>query len=1527
MAVNASLSPSLASSLSSSSLSCCSSSSSSSSSSSRAENGMSSMLSRTPSSPSQERRGSPDASLCASVCSSFFSFASSSPPSASSSLSSLPPSLSSPPPSLSSLPSSLSSSGGDLRRAAACWVYSVSLLGQQPALPGGAFRTRRQQKAFYLFLRLQPLVKLALCLYLLLAFFEDSDSSRALKKNVRTSSALSATRHAVSPSSPAAQCRLDASPSSSSSFFSPHSSYSSSSSSPSFASPSSSSLSSSSCASSSSVSPLCSSAWGSPVASAEAPRASVAPSLSPSAFSASISRHESDEETAADWAASAGSSRRGKKMKEEDREKRDVGTRPGRGEREAARGSSRAGEATSPLPAFFAPSGSFSEGGSRRQDARFTHKSEARETCRHTGDADRLSRSSRTLPGGVSPRIASPSCRLLSSRRKEHFLALAPNACVCSTGRGEDKERRREKEREKDPQEKATRETSKAEIEGTLPAAAFVSRERPSRDPHTGDWEPRRPLLPAFLFRADSSSLHSPSPESLLPELDPWSQRTIVLALSFLCLGVLLLAALLECLYRGEKSEDEPRGAAPRGEDDAASKASGGKEDRGEGGEEENRGKGRLLSKAFVKQTSSVSVSLDETSGRGLLPLFASQPFTRLLILACLVVSLLDLFGVALVFFVPSLSCTDSPREQSEAACAREELRAFLAWYKPGVAARLVRPLLLALFYYPVIGMLLRIVRTLPKVRTIILAALLSVLLFDWLGVILFAGTSGHDEFNSFQSGCISLLLVVTTVRLPQVLLRGYTVHEVAVLFIVVFYLLTAVLLGLFAAAFYTAYRDGDIADSRKQLALSSCYLNRAFNLLLASQETCVGAPSLSSPASAKKCLLSSEASVALGRDPPEPETREKLSFQTWRAFYAHYAALSGRPHSAPAGDRGSILELGGDSERQNESRLSTASPALHAPLPPALASSLVSAQLTSPFLRLLSSPSSDSGVGEAETDGDTGDKVRRKMREAAEDDSFQDLPNDAQAAVVEGKPNEPPEAFLPSQLLPSEQSLTCDAEVYGTRQTLSAVSRLPRASPLSATPATSFQTALATTGTAATRKISGEAVSRREEKPSQDEEGEEEEGAALLWGRERGDEKVDGGDEQLVERGHVKEPKWRGTLASFFGKRQDVASQQFTGKAFCLSGRRGLASWRLGAKNVLAGGGEETELFSLLQRGAGDNACGLARCQFAQLVSILAAYDAAKQKEEQRLWRSDSCRFALHRRVLNVVADVCVVASLILTYMQTRKFIRKASTLSGEEIESSPVDLAEGLPASCFGSVAGAYWIQNALSFVYLVSVVVRIRVTSSIQRYTGFSLRERFDIVVGGGVMILELACLWAGSASAFHPSCTTETFDDLSRSLAFIRVLRGIRICFRISPLRKMIVSLVAAVAALETVLLVLVVIFCAYGTVGMELFGGIIKCDMEHLPPKGPDMEDPTDWGVLNFNDFFASLVTLFLLTVNGWDDSLKALVKHTSVFSCGAYFVSFYILTDTIILNLLVALVLEAYDQVASSSSSSWRPVL
>ena len=46
------------------------------------------------------------------------------------------------------------------------------------------------------------------------------------------------------------------------------------------------------------------------------------------------------------------------------------------------------------------------------------------------------------------------------------------------------------------------------------------------------------------------------------------------------------------------------------------------------------------------------------------------------------------------------------------------------------------------------------------------------------------------------------------------------------------------------------------------------------------------------------------------------------------------------------------------------------------------------------------------------------------------------------------------------------------------------------------------------------------------------------------------------------------------------------------------------------------------------------------------------------------------------------------------------------------------------------------------------------------------------------------------------------------------------------------------------------------------------------------------------------------------------------MKHTSVLKCSLYFVSFYILTDTILLNLLVALVLEAYEQASLAAAAA-----
>lgn len=68
--------------------------------------------------------------------------------------------------------------------------------------------------------------------------------------------------------------------------------------------------------------------------------------------------------------------------------------------------------------------------------------------------------------------------------------------------------------------------------------------------------------------------------------------------------------------------------------------------------------------------------------------------------------------------------------------------------------------------------------------------------------------------------------------------------------------------------------------------------------------------------------------------------------------------------------------------------------------------------------------------------------------------------------------------------------------------------------------------------------------------------------------------------------------------------------------------------------------------------------------------------------------------------------------------------------------------------------------------------------------------SLPTRFDGLVGGVEILVEALCLAAGASSAFHPESAEEILDDLSRCLAIVRVVRGLRIGFRIKPLKQMV-----------------------------------------------------------------------------------------------------------------------------------------
>ncbi len=109
-------------------------------------------------------------------------------------------------------------------------------------------------------------------------------------------------------------------------------------------------------------------------------------------------------------------------------------------------------------------------------------------------------------------------------------------------------------------------------------------------------------------------------------------------------------------------------------------------------------------------------------------------------------------------------------------------------------------------------------------------------------------------------------------------------------------------------------------------------------------------------------------------------------------------------------------------------------------------------------------------------------------------------------------------------------------------------------------------------------------------------------------------------------------------------------------------------------------------------------------------------------------------------------------------------------------------------------------------------------------------------------------------------------------------------------------------------------ILLVFFYFFAIIGMEIFGGQITSN--ELYCGNSALKDSTFYAdgycSNNFNDLFASLVTLFeLMTVNQWHVITEGYVLVTSK-AARLYFFAFHLLCVTVILNIFSAFVIEAF---------------
>ncbi|KAH7576933.1 hypothetical protein JRO89_XS01G0177600 [Xanthoceras sorbifolium] len=145
---------------------------------------------------------------------------------------------------------------------------------------------------------------------------------------------------------------------------------------------------------------------------------------------------------------------------------------------------------------------------------------------------------------------------------------------------------------------------------------------------------------------------------------------------------------------------------------------------------------------------------------------------------------------------------------------------------------------------------------------------------------------------------------------------------------------------------------------------------------------------------------------------------------------------------------------------------------------------------------------------------------------------------------------------------------------------------------------------------------------------------------------------------------------------------------------------------------------------------------------------------------------------------------------------------------------------------------------------------------------------------------------------------------------RYLLLARMLRLIRILMHVQRYRAFLATFLTLIPSLMPYLGTIFCVLCIYCSLGVQIFGGIVNAGNSKV--EQTDLADD-DYLLFNFNDYPNGMVTLFnLLVMGNWHVWMQSYKELTGTWWTVTYFVSFYLITVLLLLNLVVAFVLEAF---------------
>ncbi|KAK2651115.1 hypothetical protein Ddye_018604 [Dipteronia dyeriana] len=240
-------------------------------------------------------------------------------------------------------------------------------------------------------------------------------------------------------------------------------------------------------------------------------------------------------------------------------------------------------------------------------------------------------------------------------------------------------------------------------------------------------------------------------------------------------------------------------------------------------------------------------------------------------------------------------------------------------------------------------------------------------------------------------------------------------------------------------------------------------------------------------------------------------------------------------------------------------------------------------------------------------------------------------------------------------------------------------------------------------------------------------------------------------------------------------------------------------------------------------------------------------------------------------------------------------------------------------------------------ISFILIVNLIaVIVETTLDIKNSSGQKVWQSVEFVFGW-MYVLEMALkiysygftnYWRDGQNRFDFLITlvivigeTVTFasphgltflsnGEWIRYLLLARMLRLIRILMHVQRYRAFLATFLTLIPSLMPYLGTIFCVMCIYCSLGVQIFGGIVNAGNSKL--EQTDLAD-SDYLLFNFNDYPNGMVTLFnLLVMGNWQVWMQSYKELTGTWWTIIYFVSFYLITVLLLLNLVVAFVLEAF---------------